>query len=239
MTKAQVDETIVSFTCNIVYAALLTFVALAALNLVGVQTTSFVAVIGAAGLAVGFALQGSLSNLAAGVMIILFRPFKAGDFIEASGEAGVVDSVQIFTTTLTTPDNKTIIIPNSGVTDGNITNYSAKDTRRIDMIIGCGYQDDLAKVKSVLEGILNADTRILKDPEPTIGIAELGDNSVNFAVRPWVKTEDFWDVKFATLEAVKREFDAAGLNIPYPQRDVHVYQTAVTSDTPATAGISA
>ena len=224
MTKAEVDETLISFVGNLTYIALLVFVIIAALNQLGIQTTSFIAIIGAAGLAIGLALQGSLANFAAGVLMIIFRPFKAGDYIEGAGVAGVVEEVQIFTTQLKTPDNKTIIIPNAKMMGDNITNYSAKDTRRVDMVIGVGYGDDLKKVREILEDILAKDDRILKDPEPTIGVLELADNSVNFAVRPWVKSEDYWGVYFDSTETVKRRFDEEGISIPYPQRDVHLYE---------------
>lgn len=224
MTKANVDETLISFVGNLTYIALLVFVIIAALNQLGIQTTSFIAIIGAAGLAIGLALQGSLANFAAGVLMIIFRPFKVGDYVEAAGVAGVVEKVQIFTTQLKTPDNKTIIIPNASVTGGTITNYSAKDTRRVDMVIGVGYGDDLKKVRGILEDILGKDDRILDDPAPTIGVLELGDNSVNFAVRPWVKRDDYWGVYFDLTETVKRRFDEEGISIPFPQRDVHLYE---------------
>ena len=224
MTKGEVDETLISFVGNLTYVALLAFVIIAALNQLGIQTTSFIAIIGAAGLAIGLALQGSLANFAAGVLMIIFRPFKAGDYIEGAGVAGVVEEVQIFATQLKTPDNKTIIVPNAKMMSDNITNYSAKDTRRVDMLIGVGYGDDLKKVREILEDILAKDDRILKDPAPTIGVLELGDNSVNFAVRPWVKTEDYWGAYFDAMETVKRRFDEEGISIPYPQRDVHLYE---------------
>ena len=224
MTKGNVDDILVSFVGNLTYIALLAFVIIAALNQLGIQTTSFIAVIGAAGLAVGLALQGSLANFAAGVLMIIFRPFTAGDYIEGAGVAGAVEKVQIFTTQLKTPDNKTIIIPNAKIMGDNITNYSAKDTRRVDMVIGVGYGDDLKKVREILEDILAKDDRILKDPAPTIGVLELGDNSVNFAVRPWVKRDDYWGAYFDVTETVKRRFDEEGISIPYPQRDVHLYE---------------
>ena len=224
MKKADVDQTLISFVGNLTYIALLVFVIIAALNQLGIQTTSFIAIIGAAGLAIGLALQGSLANFAAGVLMIIFRPFKVGDYVEAAGVAGVVEQVQIFTTQLKTPDNKTLIIPNASVTGGTITNYSAKDTRRVDMVIGVGYGDDLKKVREILEDILAKDDRILEDPAPTIGVLELGDNSVNFAVRPWVKTEDYWAAYFDVTETVKRRFDEEGISIPFPQRDVHLYE---------------
>ena len=224
MKKAKVEETLTSFVGNLTYIALLVFVIIAALNQLGVQTTSFIAIIGAAGLAIGLALQGSLANFAAGVLMIIFRPFKVGDYIEAAGVAGVVEEIEIFTTQLKTPDNKTIIIPNASVTGGSITNFSAKDTRRVDMVIGVGYGDDLKRVREILEEILAKDDRILDDPAPTIGVLELGDNSVNFAVRPWVKTGDYWGVYFGLTETVKRRFDEEGISIPFPQRDVHLYE---------------
>jgi len=224
MAKGDVDETLISFVGNLTYITLLAFVIIAALNQLGIQTTSFIAVIGAAGLAIGLALQGSLANFAAGVLMIIFRPFKAGDYIEGAGVAGVVEEIQIFATQLKTPDNKKIIVPNAKMMGDNITNYSAKDTRRVDMVIGVGYGDDLKKVREVLEDILAKDDRILEDPAPTIGVLELGDNSVNFAVRPWVKTEDYWGAYFDVTETVKRRFDEEGISIPYPQRDVHLYE---------------
>jgi len=224
MAKGNVDEILVSFVGNLTYIALLAFVIIAALNQLGIQTTSFIAIIGAAGLAVGLALQGSLANFAAGVLMIIFRPFQVGDYIEGAGVAGTVEKAHIFTTQLKTPDNKTIIVPNAKIMGDNITNYSAKDTRRVDMVIGVGYGDDLKKVREILEDILANDDRILKDPAPTIGVLELGDNSVNFAVRPWVKRDDYWGAYFDVTETVKRRFDEEGISIPYPQRDVHLYE---------------
>ncbi len=224
MAKGNVDETLISFVGNLTYIALLAFVIIASLNQLGIQTTSFIAVIGAAGLAIGLALQGSLANFAAGVLMIIFRPFKAGDYIEGAGVAGTVEEIQIFATQLKTPDNKTIIVPNAKMMGDNITNYSAKDTRRVDMVIGVGYGDDLKKVREILEDILAKDDRFLEDPAPTIGVLELGDNSVNFAVRPWVKKEDYWGAYFDVTETVKRRFDEEGISIPYPQRDVHLYE---------------
>lgn len=224
MAKGNVDETLISFVGNLTYIALLAFVIIAALNQLGIQTTSFIAVIGAAGLAIGLAWQGSLANFAAGVLMIIFRPFKAGDYIEGAGVAGTVEEIQIFATQLKTPDNKTIIVPNAKMMGDNITNYSAKDTRRMDMVIGVGYGDDLKKVREILEDILAKDDRFLEDPAPTIGVLELGDNSVNFAVRPWVKKEDYWGAYFDVTETVKRRFDEEGISIPYPQRDVHLYE---------------
>jgi small conductance mechanosensitive channel len=226
MKKAETDPTLIGFIRNVTFGGLMALVVIAAAGQLGVQTTSFIAVLGAAGLAVGLALQGSLANFAAGVLMIIFRPFKAGDFVEAGGVAGTVEEVQLFTTKLKTPDNKTVIIPNGQVTAGSIINYSAKDTRRIDMVFGIGYGDDIDKAKRVIREVIDADPRILKDPEPTIGLVELGDSSVNFAVRPWVNSADYWGVYFDTHEAMKKRFDSEGISIPFPQRDVHLYQQA-------------
>ena len=224
MEKRNVDALLASFSSNIVYVALVAFVVIAALSQLGIQTTSFVAIIGAAGLAIGLALQGSLANFASGVMIIAFRPFKVGDFIEAGGVAGVVEGIQIFSTQMRTGDNKAIILPNSGITSGNITNYSAKDTRRVDMVFGIGYDDDIKKTKDILMELITDDERILKDPEPLVAVSELGDSSVNFVVRPWVNSADFWGVKFDYTEAVKLRFDKEGISIPYPQQDLHLHK---------------
>jgi small conductance mechanosensitive channel len=224
LLKRNVDPTLSSFLTNLVFILLLVFVILASLNQLGIETTSLVAILGAVGLAVAFALQGSLSNFASGVLMIIFRPFKVGDYIEGGGTAGIVEEIHIFTTKLRSPDNKEIIVPNSKITGDNIINYSAKETRRIDMVVGVGYNDDLKKVKNVLTEIISGDERILKDPAPTIAVSELGDSSVNFVVRPWVKTADYWDVKFHLTETIKMKFDAEGISIPFPQRDVHLFQ---------------
>jgi small conductance mechanosensitive channel len=192
--------------------------------MIGVKTTSFVAVLGAAGLALGFALQGSLSNFAGGVMILLFKPFKVGDIIEAQGHRGKVDEIRIFNTIIKTLDNKTIIIPNGEVSGNSIINYTAEPTRRVDMTFGIGYDDDIGKVKSVLKRVIDSDERILEDPAPMIVVSEHGGSSVNFAVRPWVKTEDYWGVYFDMHEKVKLAFDEEGISIPYPQRDIHLYR---------------
>lgn len=223
MEKREVDALLASFSSNIIYVALVAFVIIAALGQLGIQTTSFVAIIGAAGLAIGLSLQGSLSNFASGVMIIAFRPFKVGDFIEAGGVSGVVEGIQIFSTQMRTGDNKAIIVPNSNIIGGNITNYSAKDTRRVDLVFGIGYDDDIKKAKEVLAELVASDERILKDPEPVIAVSELADSSVNFVCRPWVKTADYWGVYFDLTEAVKLRFDKEGISIPYPQQDVHMH----------------
>lgn len=226
LKRAGTDPTLVGFFRNIAYFGLLVMVIIAAVGQLGVQTTSFIAVLGAAGLAIGLALQGSLANFAAGVLMIIFRPFKAGDFIEAAGTAGVVEEIQLFTTKMRTPDNKTIIIPNAQVTADTITNYSARDTRRLDLVFGVSYTDDLDKVKRVIGEVLADEPRLLKDPEPLVGLLELGDSSVNFAVRPWVNSGEYWPVFFDLQEAMKKRFDKEGISIPFPQRDVHLYQQA-------------
>jgi len=225
LNKRAVDETLTKFLVSLVKIALIAFVVISAASQVGIQTASFVAVIGAAGLAIGFALQGSLSNLAAGVMLIIFKPIKVGDYIEGGGAAGSVEAVGIFITTLLTPDNKVVYIPNSTLTGGNITNYSAKDTRRVDMIFGIGYSDDIDKAKNVIQSVLNNDARVLRDPALQIVVSELGDSSVNFNVRPWVNTADYWSVYFDTTEQIKKKFDEQNISIPFPQRDVHMYQS--------------
>lgn len=224
MRRSKVDETITKFIGNLVYVALLAFVILAALSQLGIQTTSFIAVLGAAGLAIGLALQGSLANFAAGFLMIIFRPFRVGDYIEGGGTAGTVEEIQIFTTTLKTPDNKTVIIPNAKMTNDNIINWTVKGTRRVDLVMGIGYNDDIDKAKQVMNDVLAGDDRILKDPAPVVAMVELGDSSVNFVVRPWVKAADYWSVYFDITEKIKKAFDANNISIPFPQRDVHIYQ---------------
>jgi len=222
MEKNNLDPTVSAFLANIAYGMLFTVVIIAAISTLGVETTSLAAVIAAAGLAIGLALQGSLSNFAAGVMVIMFRPFKVGDFVEAGGTSGVIEEVNIFTTHMKTGDNRAVIIPNAQITGGTIINYSTKPTRRIDMVIGVGYGDDLKKAKAALEDVLSSDERVLKDPAYTVAVSELADSSVNFVVRPWVKTADYWAVKFDLTQAIKERLDAEGLSIPYPQRDLHI-----------------
>ncbi|WP_457599416.1 mechanosensitive ion channel family protein [Hydrogenimonas sp.] len=222
MEKGKVEATLVSFVGSMVYVLLMIVVILAALNNLGVNTTSFVAILGAAGLAVGLALQGTLSNVGAAVLLILFRPFKVGDFVEAGGTAGVVEEINMFSTIFKTGDNKVVIVPNSSVIGGNIVNYSAKETRRVDWTFGIGYDDDLKLAKRTLEEILAADERIFKDPAPFVAVSELADSSVNFVARVWVKSGDYWGVYFDTIEKVKLIFDEKGISIPYPQMDVHL-----------------
>lgn len=224
LQRTKVDNTIISFAGNSVYVAVLSIVTIVVLGQIGVKTASLIALLGSAGIAIGLALQGSLSNIASGIMLVIFRPFRVGDYIEGGGTAGIVREIQIFNTILTSPDNCRIVVPNSKFFENSITNYSAEDTRRIDLVFGVGYEDDIQKVKQLLTEILAEDKRILKDPAPTIGLLELADSSVNFAVRPWVKTADYWDVYFSLQETVKQRFDAAGINIPFPQRDLHVHQ---------------
>ena len=224
MQKNEVDPAIRNFAGSIIYYALLVFVCIAALGQLGIQTASFVAIVGAAGLAVGLALQGSLSNFAAGVLLLIFRPFKVGDFVEIAGTSGVIQSIQIFTTELNTPDNKKVIVPNGGVISGNIVNYSANDTRRVDLVFGIGYSDDIDSARKVIEGILKADKRVLEIPAATVAVVELAGSSVNFVCRPWVNTADYWDVYFDLTEAVKKAFDNSGISIPFPQQDVHMHQ---------------
>ncbi|MEJ2154812.1 MAG: mechanosensitive ion channel [Desulfobacteraceae bacterium] len=224
MRKGDVDQTVRRFVANIAYIVLMVFVVLAALSQLGIQTTSFIAILGAAGLAVGLALQGSLANFAAGFLMIIFRPIRVGDFIEGAGTAGTVEEISIFTTTLVTPDNKTVIIPNGALTSDNIVNWTLKGTRRVDMVMGIGYEDDIDKAKQIMKDVMAEDERILKDPTPQIAVLELADSSVNFVVRPWAKASDYWGVYMTTTEKIKKAFDANGISIPYPQRDVHVYE---------------
>lgn len=226
MQRQEVEKTLESFVCNLVRMALLVVVVIAAIGALGVETTSFIAIFGAAGLAVGLALQGSLSNFAAGVLIVLFRPYRVGDFIEAAGISGTVEQVQILTTILKTPDNKQIIVPNSQIMDSIITNYSAKETRRVELVIGVSYDDDLDKVRETIQELVDADERILKEPPCLIAVSALADSSVNFTVRPWVATENVWPVTFDLTEAIKKRFDEVGISFPFPQQDVHVYQAA-------------
>ncbi len=224
MRKTGMDEMLIRFLGNLLHTLLLAVVVIAALDQLGVNTTSLLAVLGAAGLAVGLALKDSLANFASGVMLIIFRPFKVGDFIDAAGVSGVVETVGIFNTVMRTGDNREIIIPNSQIYGGTITNVSARPTRRIDLVIGIGYEDDLKKAKALLEEILAQDDRILAEPAPAVALGELADSSVNFNVRPWVNSADYWPVRADLLEKIKLTFDEQGISIPYPQQDVHLYQ---------------
>ncbi len=222
MNKNGVDSALSQFVKNILYYILLTVIIIAALGQLGVQTASFVAIVGAAGLAIGLALQGALANFAAGVLIILFRPIKVGDFVEVAGVAGSVSEISIFATTLLTGDNKTVIIANADVTGGNITNFSTQSTLRIDLVVGVAYDANLQQVKDELKALADADERILKDKDVTIGVVELGDSSVNLVFRPWVNAADYWGVSFDLNETIKNRFDEVGIGIPYPTMDVNV-----------------
>lgn len=226
MDKGGIDVALAGFLGNIAYAAMLALVIIAALDTLGVATTSVIAIFGAAGLAVGLALQGSLSNFAAGVMLMIFRPFKAGDFVTAGGVDGVVEQVRVFNTLIRTSDNREITVPNKHILDDNITNFTARDTRRIDLVMGIGYDDDIRKAKEIIEKVLQEESRVLSDPAPVIMVLELADSSVNIAVRPWSKTSDYWAVRGDLLHQMKVQLEAAGLSIPYPQRDVHVFREA-------------
>jgi len=226
MQKGDMDITLRRFVSNLARMLLMLFVIIAAIHQLGIQTASLIALLGAAGLAVGLALQGSLSNFAAGVLIVLFRPYKVGDWIEGGGVSGAVEEVQILTTVLKTGDNKRVIIPNSQIMGTTITNYSANETRRVDLVVGVSYSDDLDKVRRELESLVAADDRILKDPAVTIAVSELADSSVNFVLRPWVNTADYWGVYFDLTEAIKKRFDEVGISIPFPQQDVYIHNVA-------------
>jgi len=224
LIKTHMDTTVLSFLANFTYIVLLLVFVIIALGIAGVQTASFVAILGAAGLTIGLSLQGSLGNFVSGVLIVIFKPFKIGDYIEAGGCGGTVEEIEIFTTTLRSGDNKIIIIPNTKVSGDKIVNYSAKESRRIEIIVGVSYATNLDKAKKALEGIINAEKRILQDPAPVIAVMELAESSVKIVMRPWVKTGDYWDVFFTLQEQIKKCFDSEGIEMPFPQRDVHLYQ---------------
>ncbi len=224
LDRTGIDPTLVPFITSTVYYAILTFVIIAVLGLFGIPTASFIAVLGAAGLAVGLAVQGTLANFAAGVMLLLFRPFRIGDYVEVGGTAGSVAAIGIFTTTLNTPDNVRIVVPNAGVFGQTIKNYSANDMRRNDMVVGVSYDDDLGKAIDTINQVLAGDDRIARDPAPVVAVAELGDSSVNIVVRPWCKKEDYWPLRFDLTRKFKEELEKAGCSIPYPQRDIHVHE---------------
>lgn len=224
LSKQNIDETLVRFLDNIVYYALMVVVIMAAADRLGVDTSSFLAIFGAAGLAVGLALKDSLGNFASGVMLVFFRPFKIGDVVTAGGITGKIESISIFNTIFLTPDNQRMIVPNGQITAGVITNINANPTRRLDLVFGIGYEDNILTAKAIFKSIMEDDSRILEDPAPQIVVSELADSSVNFFVRPWVKTEDYWDVKFDLTEKMKLALDEAGISIPYPQTDVHLHQ---------------
>lgn len=223
--RAKVDETLLGFMRNVINLMLLVVVCIASLECLGVDTTSLSAILAAAGFAIGMALQGTLGNIASGVMLVVFKPFKVGDYVELTGTSGKVVEIQMFSTILLTPDNVRVVVPNGNITGGAISNYSAESRRRIDLVIGCGYNDDLRAVREFLEEALTAENRILDDPEPVIAVAELGDSSVNFVVRPWVNSEDYWAVKFDLTEYIKLGFDERGFTFPFPSRDVFMHQS--------------
>lgn len=222
MVRGNIDATLASFLSNLINILLLAFVIIAALSKIGIETASLAAIFAAAGLAIGLSMQSSLSNLAAGIMIIFFRPFKVGDFIEAGGTSGTVEEVNIFTTKFKNPNNVQSIVPNGSIINGVITNYSSKDTRRMDLTFGIGYGDNIKLAKDIIHDVIASDSRILSDPAPQIVVKNLGESSVDFAVRPWAKSEDFWNAQFDLIENIKLRFDEAGITIPFPQRDVNV-----------------
>jgi small conductance mechanosensitive channel len=229
LDRAKVEPTLTKFLGSLVYMTLVAIVILTAVGTLGVPTANFLAILGAAGLAIGLALKDSLSNFSSGVMLVFFRPFKVGDYVEAGGVAGTVDSISIFNTVIKTPDNRVITVPNSLIYGSTITNYSAEPTRRVDLVFGIGYSDDVTRAKAIINDVLAADARILAEPAPTVMLLELADSSVNFAVRPWVNSGDYWAVRGDLLENVKRELERAGLSIPFPQRDVHIVSQAANS----------
>ncbi|MCH1530276.1 MAG: mechanosensitive ion channel [Gammaproteobacteria bacterium] len=223
LERSNTEDTVRIFVTNLLNTLLMIVVFIAAINQLGIQTTSIIAVLGAAGLAIGLALQGSLSNFAAGILIVIYRPYKVGDYIQADNHLGTVDDIQIFSTVLRTPDNKIVVVPNGSIMNGSIVNFSHQKERRIDIVIGCSYDDDIDKVKEVLADVLSKDERILKEPKPRIALSELADSSVNFIVRPWVKNSEYLDVLYSLLEEIKKRFDKEGISIPYPQSDVHIH----------------
>jgi len=229
MKKRDVDPALIPFLVSLIKTILKVMLIISVVDIIGVKTTSFVAILGAAGLAIGLALQGSLSNFAGGVLIMIFKPYKVGDYIQAQGEAGTVTAVQIFNTVLNTPDNRKVIIPNGAISSGTITNFSAEETRRMDLIFGIGYDDDLEKAKNVLKDMADADKRLLADPAPFIGVQGLGDSSVDLVVRIWCKKEDYWDIHFDWQNNVKLRFDKENISIPYPHRTVYnITETTAT-----------
>ncbi|MDF7806709.1 mechanosensitive ion channel [Pontiellaceae bacterium B12219] len=224
MERSKVDHTLISFVSSLIHVGLQAFVVIAALEKLNVKTASFIAVLGAAGLAVGLALQGSLSNFASGVLMIIFKPFKVGDVVDAGGVVGTVRDIGIFTTHVDTLDNKKTIVPNAKLMSDNITNYSANKTRRVDLAAGISYSCDIDKARTAIQSVLKEIPGILDTPAPTIKVSEMADSSVNFAVRPWCAPADYWDVYFGVTEGIKKKFDAEGITIPFPQRDVHIYE---------------
>ena len=227
LDRSSADQTLTNFLKSLANISLKAMLLVSVASMVGIATTSFLALLGAAGLAIGLALQGSLSNFAGGVLILLFRPFKLGDFIEAQGVSGTVKEMQILNTVLNTPDNKRVIVPNGPLANNNITNFSTESTRRVEFVFGIGYDDDLKQAKDLLIALFDQDRRVLREPQPLVVVSELGDSSVNFTVRVWVQSSDFWGLKFDMLERVKLAFDEANISIPYPQTDVHLHEAKV------------
>ena len=224
MAEAETDTTLAKFVSNLASIGLKAALLISVATMVGIETTSFIAVLGAAGLAVGLALQGSLSNFAGAVLVLIFKPYEVGDYIEAQGVSGTVTEIQLFSTILKTPDNKVIVVPNGAISNGVITNYSKEETRRVDFVFGIGYGDDIQQARTILTRLIDADQRVHDLPSPQIVVSELADNSVNLTVRIWVNAGDYWDVFFELTEKAKIAFDSEGISIPYPQRDVHLYQ---------------
>lgn len=229
LERANVDGTLVPFISSMMYYLVMAFVVIAVLRVFGIEVASIIAVLGAVAFAVGLALQGTLSNFAAGVMLLLFRPFKVGDFVEVGGTAGSVQSIQIFSTIMNTPDNVLVVVPNSAIWGDTIKNYAANDTRRVDMVVGVSYADDLNKAMSIIKRVVESDSRVLKDPVPQIAVSEMADSSVNFVVRPWCNRMDYWAVKFDLTKALKEQLEAGGCSIPFPQRDVHMFNETVSA----------
>ena len=223
LERSKTEDTVRIFVTNLLNTLLMIVVFIAAINQLGIETTSIIAVLGAAGLAIGLALQGSLSNFAAGILLVIYRPYKVGDYIQADSHLGTVHDIQIFSTVLKTPDNKLVVVPNGSIMNGSIVNFSHQEERRIDLIASCSYEDDIDQVKSILADILSKDDRILSEPKPRIAVSELADSSVNFIVRPWVKNADYLNVYYSLLEEIKKRFDQEGISIPYPQSDVHIH----------------
>ncbi len=230
MKKAKVDPTLIPFLENLTYTAMLVFVVIAVLDRLGVQTASVIAVLGAAGLAVGLALQGSLANFASGVLLLIFKPFRAGDFVETAGAKGTVQAIHLFNTVLNSPDNIRIIVPNAQVTGGSILNYTINGTRRIDLVASISYEDDMKKAKKVIENVLAQEKRILPEPAPLVVVGEMADSSVNFFVRPWVKTTDYWDVYFDLTEKLKTAIEEHGMSIPFPQQEITIKSAAAAAN---------
>ncbi|MEM9948299.1 MAG: mechanosensitive ion channel domain-containing protein [Cyanobacteria bacterium P01_D01_bin.36] len=229
MTKAQIDPTLTVFATNILFYAIMAFVVLAVLGQMGIETTSLAAAIGAAGLAIGLALQGSLTNFAAGIIIIIFRPFHVGDWVEADGYSGYIEEIELLTTTLKTLDNRTVIIPNGKLTDGDLVNYSTQGTLRLDLVVGVDYSTDIDRVKAIFMEVMTANNRVLESPSPSVGLLEMADSSLNFAVRPWVETKDYLPLSLSLQEEIKKRLDKEGISIPFPQRDVRLIKATETS----------